>query len=58
MAPASTICGRSSAMRGIVPFDRQDSSLMSILSTANALLVRAPDAPAATAGETVDYIAL
>ena len=43
---------------GIVPFDRQDSSLMSILSTANALLVRAPDAPAATAGETVDYIAL
>ncbi|WP_417257600.1 molybdopterin molybdotransferase MoeA [Celeribacter sp.] len=43
---------------GITPFERQDSSLMSILSTANALLVRAPDAPAAAHGETVEYIAL
>ncbi|WP_460273251.1 molybdopterin molybdotransferase MoeA [Celeribacter sp. ULVN23_4] len=43
---------------GVTPFDKQDSSLMSILSNANALLVRpAGDAPRA-AGETVDVIRL
>nr|WP_319246480.1 gephyrin-like molybdotransferase Glp [uncultured Celeribacter sp.] len=43
---------------GIRPFDSQDSSLMSILSTADALLVRAPHAPAAERGSDVPYIAL
>nr|WP_321508817.1 gephyrin-like molybdotransferase Glp [uncultured Celeribacter sp.] len=43
---------------GIRPFDSQDSSLMSILSTADALLVRAPHAPAAETGSNVPYIAL
>jgi molybdopterin molybdotransferase len=42
----------------IVPFDRQDSSLLSILSRANALLVRpVGDAPRA-AGEIVEYLPL
>ncbi len=42
----------------IVPFDRQDSSLLSILSRANALLVRpVGDGPRA-AGETVEYLPL
>ncbi len=43
---------------GIRPFERQDSSLMSILSSANVLLVRPPFDPARIAGEIVDYIAL
>ncbi|WP_417247771.1 gephyrin-like molybdotransferase Glp [Celeribacter sp.] len=38
------------------PFDRQDSSLMSILSRANALVVRAPHAEPARAGEVVEYV--
>lgn len=43
---------------GITPFDRQDSSLMSVLSRADALLVRPPHAPAAKAGDTVSYLPL
>ncbi|EAQ01504.1 molybdenum cofactor biosynthesis protein A [Pseudooceanicola batsensis HTCC2597] len=43
---------------GIAPDDRQDSALLSVLSGAGALLVRAPHAPAARAGETVDYLPL
>lgn len=42
----------------ILPFDRQDSALLTILSDADALLVRPiGDAPRA-AGETVEYIAI
>jgi molybdopterin molybdotransferase len=41
---------------GIVPFDRQDSSLLSIFARANGLLVRPiGDGPRA-AGEIVDYL--
>jgi molybdopterin molybdotransferase len=40
----------------IVPFDRQDSSLLSILSRANGLLVRPVGDPARKAGELVDYV--
>ncbi|ABG32717.1 molybdopterin molybdenumtransferase MoeA [Roseobacter denitrificans] len=43
---------------GLVAFDRQDSSLLSILSNADALLVRPPHAPAAPIGTLVDYIDL
>ena len=43
---------------GIAPFDRQDSSLMSVLAIADALLVRAPNDPQRKAGELVDYIPL
>jgi molybdopterin molybdotransferase len=43
---------------GVVAFERQDSSLLSILSQADALIVRAPDAAAAEAGEQVDCILL
>lgn len=43
---------------GVRPFDHQDSSLMSILSQANALLVRPVQDPARKAGETVDVIRL
>lgn len=43
---------------GIAAFDRQDSSLLSILAQAQALIVRPPDAPAAAAGSLVDTIDL
>ncbi|WP_434286646.1 molybdopterin molybdotransferase MoeA [Celeribacter sp. SCSIO 80788] len=43
---------------GVRPFERQDSSLMSILSQANALLLRPVSDPARKAGETVDVIRL
>ncbi|MDA8585941.1 molybdopterin molybdotransferase MoeA [Rhodobacteraceae bacterium] len=36
--------------------DRQDSSLLSVLSGANALVIRAPHAPAGEIGETVSLI--
>ncbi len=37
--------------------DRQDSALLSVLGTANALVVRPPHAPALRAGDLVEYIA-
>lgn len=44
---------------GIVhPFSRQDSSLLSVLSEANCLLVRAPHDPARAIGELVETIPL
>lgn len=43
---------------GIAPFDAQDSSLLNILSQANALLIRPPQDGPHEAGETVEYIAL
>jgi len=42
----------------ITPVDSQDSSLLTRLATANALLVRAPHDPAKGIGERVDYIPL
>ena len=43
---------------GLTPNRSQDSALLSVLSDAGALLVRAPGAPAARAGETVEYLPL
>ena len=40
------------------PFERQDSSMMSVLARSQALIVRAPDAPAARAGEPCRMIRL
>ena len=42
----------------IVPAPRQDSSMMSVLATANALIVRPPFDPAKAAGEFVSVIPL
>ncbi|MEM9223928.1 MAG: gephyrin-like molybdotransferase Glp [Pseudomonadota bacterium] len=42
----------------LVPFGRQDSSMLAVLSQADALIVRMPGAPQANAGETVTYLAL
>jgi molybdopterin molybdotransferase len=43
---------------GIAPDNRQDSALLSVLSGSGALLVRPPNAPAAKAGDTVEYLAI
>ncbi len=45
-------------MARIVPFDAQDSALLSILTKADALLLRPVDAPAAAAGSMVPYLAI
>ena len=42
----------------ITAFDRQDSSLLSVLSNANALLVRPPHDPPRAEGEQVSYLPL
>jgi molybdopterin molybdotransferase len=42
----------------VTAFDRQDSSLLTVLAQANALLVRPPHDPARPAGDTVSYIPL
>jgi molybdopterin molybdotransferase len=42
----------------IAAFDDQDSSLMSVMAQSNALILREPNAPAATAGEVVSYLSL
>lgn len=40
----------------ITIFDSQDSALLSVLSQANALAVRAPSDPARDAGDLIDYL--
>ena len=42
----------------VAPFAQQDSSLVGVFSRADALLVRRAAAPAAAAGEVVDFLAL
>ncbi|MQY41556.1 molybdopterin molybdenumtransferase MoeA [Epibacterium sp. SM1969] len=44
--------------KGIAPCQNQDSSLLSVLSGANALLIRPPHDDAREAGETVSYLPL
>jgi molybdopterin molybdotransferase len=64
MAPVSANGPREHYMRaiqksdGVQPFFRQDSSLLSILSQANALLVRPPHDPAREVGDIVEVIRL
>ena len=43
---------------GIVPFDRQDSSLLTLMSEADVLMVRPPKAPPAQTGAPVDILPL
>jgi molybdopterin molybdotransferase len=42
----------------IAPFDRQDSALLTILSQANALLIRPIDDMHRTVGDAVSYLAI
>lgn len=42
----------------VFPFPKQDSSMLSVMSEAQALVIRPPHAPAVTVGEQIEYIAL
>ncbi len=42
--------------KGIAAFDRQDSSLLTVLADANALIVRSVDDPARPVGDVVSYL--
>ncbi|MEL7253567.1 MAG: gephyrin-like molybdotransferase Glp [Pseudomonadota bacterium] len=42
----------------ITPADRQDSSLLTVLATSNALMIRPPDDGPRKAGEMMDYLPL
>jgi len=42
----------------VTPFAKQDSAMLSVFAHADALIVRAPDSPAAKAGEMVSVIPL
>jgi molybdopterin molybdotransferase len=44
--------------RVALPFTRQDSSMLATLARADCLIVRAPNAPAAAAGEVVEIVPL
>jgi len=63
-APLAVNGPREHYMRGVTKdgavrvFDQQDSSLLSVLAAANALIVRPPGDPARDAGDTVDIIDL
>ncbi len=54
---AEYLRGRSEAA-GIRPLVEQDSAVLSALAQADVLIVRAPHAPAAQAGELVEFMAL
>ena len=41
---------------GCTPFERQDSSLLSVLADANALMLRPPHDPARQPGDTVEFL--
>jgi molybdopterin molybdotransferase len=45
-------------MGAVTLADRQDSALLSVLTSADALVVCAPNAPKSLAGESVEYILL
>ena len=59
-ARAPTTCGRGSSPSAAgwrcTPFARQDSSLLSVLAEANALMLRPPHDPARPAGDAVEFI--
>ncbi|MFB2551528.1 molybdopterin molybdotransferase MoeA [Ensifer soli] len=44
--------------RAVLPFGRQDSSMMQVFAKADCLIVRKPEAPAAEAGDTVAVLTL
>lgn len=54
----ATIDGTSDGLPNVTAFPRQDSSMLKLLTRADALILRAPFAPAAAPGDSVDIIRL
>jgi molybdopterin molybdotransferase len=53
-----TLTTDSQGRRVATPFDKQDSSMLRALAKADCLLLRAPNAPPARAGDTIEVIPL
>jgi molybdopterin molybdotransferase len=51
-----TLSRDADGSRVATPFDKQDSSMLSRLAQADALLVRPPHAPALSAGDPVEVV--
>jgi molybdopterin molybdotransferase len=64
MQPMHANGGREHYMRGtfrdtgVAPLDRQDSSLLSVLAAADALIIRPPNDPERVVGDKVEFIRL
>ncbi|MGB1642814.1 MAG: molybdopterin molybdotransferase MoeA [Paracoccaceae bacterium] len=56
--PRTHYCRAMLSPKGLFVAERQDSSLLTILASANALAIREPNASSAKAGERVKYIPL
>ncbi|HTH97886.1 MAG TPA: gephyrin-like molybdotransferase Glp [Stellaceae bacterium] len=54
----ATLAADSAGRIGVTPFTRQDSSMLAPLAAAHCLVVRPPNAPAATAGTLIPVIRL
>lgn len=54
----ATLSTSASGQTVATPFKRQDSSMLATLAKADCLIIRAPNAPAARAGEAVDILVL
>ncbi|WP_062116903.1 molybdopterin molybdotransferase MoeA [Aureimonas sp. AU40] len=52
------ISGETDGKPRIVPFDRQDSSLLSVFALADVLLVRQPHAPPSETGDPCEFVRL
>ena len=56
--PRTHYCRAMLSPQGLYVAERQDSSLLTILASANALAIREPNASSAKAGERIKYIPL
>jgi molybdopterin molybdotransferase len=56
--PRTHYCRAMLSPKGLFVAERQDSSLLTILASANALAIREPNASSAKAGERIKYIPL
>ena len=54
----SRLCRAPDGTATITPMTNQDSALLSVLTSADALLIQPPNAPALPAGEMVRYLAI
>lgn len=54
----ATLTADASGRLIATPFEKQDSSMLSLLAKADCLVIRPPHAPAAKAGETVEIVPL
>lgn len=54
----STLATDTSGQLVVTPFDKQDSSMLSLMARADCLAIRPPHAPPAKAGDSIDIVTL